>query len=319
MSAIFAGIDVAKEHLDLGLRPAASTERFANTPQGLAALCQTLQTIAPALIVLEATGGLAAPVVATLAIAGLPVVVVNPRQVRDFARATGHLAKTDQLDALVLAHFADAVRPEPRPLPDAASQQLAALLARRRQLVEMLTAERNRLTNALPAVRPRIEHHITWLEHELDDLEGQLEHEIRQNPVWRAKEQLLRTVKGVGPVLARTLLIDLPELGTLNRKQIAALVGVAPLNHDSGKHRGRRMIWGGRAHVRAALYMATLSATRYNPVIRTFYERLCQAGKPPKVALTACMRKLLTILNAMLKTGTPWRSTPDLPFELCES
>jgi len=307
----YVGIDVAKAHLDVALRPAGSTAQFAHSEAGIAALVVHLQTAAPALIVLEATGGLEVPVVAALAAAQLAVVVVNPRQVRDFAKATGKLAKTDRLDAQVLAHFAEAVRPEVRPLPDAESQRLAALLARRRQVVEMLTAERNRLHTAAAVVRPGLEAHITWLGQELSDLDQQTEQAIRQSPLWREKEQLLRTAKGVGPVVARTLLIDLPELGTLNRKQISALVGVAPLNRESGNWRGHRAVWGGRAQVRAALYMATLTAVRYNPVIRQFYERLRQAGKVPKVALTACMRKLLTILNAMLKHNQPWRAIPD--------
>jgi transposase len=307
----YAGIDVAKAHLDVALRPAGSRAQFAHSEAGIAALVAHMQAAAPALIVLEATGGLEVPVVAALAAAQLAVVVVNPRQVRDFAKATGKLAKTDRLDAQVLAHFAEAVRPEVRPLPDAESQRLAALLARRRQVVEMLTAERNRLHTATAVVRPGLEAHITWLAQELSDLDEQTEQAIRQSPLWREKEQLLRTAKGVGPVVARTLLIDLPELGTLNRKQISALVGVAPLNRESGNWRGHRAVWGGRAQVRAALYMATLTAVRYNPVIRQFYARLRQAGKVPKVALTACMRKLLTILNAMLKHNQPWRAIPD--------
>ena len=309
-TATYAGIDVAKAHLDLAVRPTGVTAQFANSAAGIAALLAHLQATPPALIVLEATGGLEVPVVAALAAAQLPVVVVNPRQVRDFAKATGQLAKTDRLDAQILAQFADVVRPPVRLLPDAESQRVAALLARRRQVVEMLTAERNRLGMAAQTLRERIAAHITWLEQELSDLDSQIDQAIRQSPLWREREQLLRSAKGVGPVVARTLLIELPELGTLNRKQISALVGVAPLNRDSGTLRGHRTIWGGRAHVRAALYMAALVAVRHNPVIRTFYERLRQAGKPAKVALTACMRKLLTILNAMLKHKQPWRNCP---------
>jgi len=307
---VFAGIDVAKSHLELALRPGGAPEQFANTEQGISALVARLQAVAPALVVLEATGGLEAALVAALGVAQVPVVVVNPRQVRDFAKASGKLAKTDRLDAQVLAHFGQALRPQPRPLPAAEQQRLAALLARRRQVIEMLTAERNRLATAVPAVRERIAGHIAWLEEELQTLDGTIAQAIQQSPLWRTKEAILRSAKGIGPVVAHTLLIDLPELGTLNRKQIAALVGVAPLNRDSGTLRGRRMVWGGRAHVRTALYMATLSAIRFNPVIRAFYQRLRQAGKPAKVALTACMRKLLTILNAMLKHMTPWREAP---------
>ena len=238
--------------------------------------------------------------------AGLPVVVVNPRQVRDFAKATGTLAKTDALDAAVLAHFAAAVRPTPRPLPDAATQSLAALVTRRRQLVEMLTAERNRLGSAPRVLRAEIQAHITWLKRRLGRLDADLHQAIRTSPAWRVQDDLLQSVPGVGPVLAVTLLASLPELGTLNRKAIAALVGVAPLNRDSGTRQGRRMVWGGRAAVRAVLYMGTLVAVRHNPVLRAFYQRLRAVGKLPKVALTACMRKLLTILNAMLKQQTRW-------------
>jgi transposase len=263
-------------------------------------------TPAPALIVLEATGGLELPLTGALAAAGLPVVVVNPRQVRDFAKATGRLAKTDALDAAVLAQFAEAVRPPLRPLPDAATQALSALLLRRRQLIAMLTAEKNRLGLAPTPVRKGITVHIRWLDGRLADLNEELAHTIRESPVWREKDDLLQSTPGVGPVLALTLVASLPELGTLTRQQIAALVGVAPLNRDSGRFRGTRRVWGGRAHVRAALYMSALVATRFNPVIRVFYQRLCAAGKIKKVALTACMRKLLTILNAMLRHQTPW-------------
>ncbi len=232
--------------------------------------------------------------------------VVNPRQVRDFARATGKLAKTDALDAQVLALFAELVQPTPRPLPDADALALSGLMARRRQLVAMLVAERNRLARALPPVRPGIQEHIVWLEEKRRELDGELNHALRESPLWQERENLLRSVPGIGPVVTLTLLAGLPELGTLDRKQIAALVGVAPLNRDSGVLRGRRTVWGGRGPVRTALYMATLVATRFNPVIRRFYQRLCSAGKPKKVALVASMRKLLTILNAMLKHHTRW-------------
>lgn len=247
------------------------------------------------------------PLAGALAAAALPVVVINPRQVRDFARATGQLAKTDRLDAQILARFAEAIWPSVRPVPDEQMQALAALVARRRQLLEMLTAEKNRLRLTARALQKRVQAHITWLEHELARLNTDLTTHMQQSPVWREKEDVLRSVPGVGPVLTTTLLANLPELGMLSRKEVAALVGVAPFPRDSGTLKGRRAIWGGRAHVRAALYMAALVATRRNPVIRTFYQRLCAAGKAKKLALTACMRKLLTILNAMVKSGTPWR------------
>jgi transposase len=271
-------------------------------------LVKRLAASKAALVVLEATAGMEMPVVAALAAAGLPVVAVNPRNAREFARATGRLAKTDIIDAHVLAQFGEALKPPLRPLPDAATQELNALVTRRHQLVEMITAEKNRLAQAVTkAVRASIREHIRWLERRLADIDQDLAGSIRQTPVWREKDELLRSVQGVGPVLSTTLLAGLPELGALGRKQIAALVGVAPLNRDSGRHRGKRMIWGGRARVREALYMGTLVATRFNPVIRAFYQRLLAAGKPKKVALTACMRKLLTILNAMARHDTPWQ------------
>lgn len=303
---IFVGIDVSKAQLDVAQRLAG---RFTvpNTEAGVTQLLTRLTAAPPSLIVLEATGGVELPLTGALAAAGLPVVVVNPRQIRDFAKATGQLAKTDALDAQVLAHFAEVVRPEPRPLPDAQTQELAALVTRRRQLIEMLTAEKNRLASARVVVRTQLRAHITWLEHALDQADRDLAEAIRQSPVWREKEELLRSVPGIGPVLTITLLANLPELGTLTHKQIAALVGVAPLNRDSGTLRGKRTVWGGRAQVRAALYMAAIVAVRFNPVIRAFYQRLCAAGKAKKVALVACMRKLLTIVNAMLKHRTAWR------------
>ena len=269
--------------------------------------CSRLQALTPALVVLEATGGLELELVGALAAAALPVVVVNPRQVRDFARATGRLAKTDALDAAVLAHFGEAVRPPLRALRDAESLALKALLGRRQQLVTMLVAERNRRGAAGAAVRPRIEAHIAWLEQERSELEDELRQTLQRSPVWRERDQLLRSVPGVGEQLSLTLLAELPELGRLNRRAIAALVGVAPFNRDSGRMRGRRTIWGAPARVRAMLYMGALSASRHNPVIRDCYQRLLAAGKPKKLALTACMRKLLVILNAMLKHHTPWR------------
>jgi len=242
--------------------------------------------------------------------AGLPVVVINPRQARDFAKATGQLAKTDAIDAAILAQFAEVVRPPVRPLPDAQTQELAALIARRRQLIEMRTAESNRLGSAAKRVRPGIAAHLRWLDTQVARVDQDLTQAIRQSPVWRARDDLLQSTPGVGPVVTTTLLAELPELGTLTGKQIAALVGVAPLNRDSGLVRGTRTVWGGRASVRAALYMSALVAVRHNPVIKAFYLRLRAAGKAPKVALIACMRKLLTILNAMLKHQTPWRYEP---------
>jgi transposase len=301
------GIDVAKGWLDVAVRPTDEHWRVANTEAELLTLVERLRTLSPQLVVLEATGGYERSAVAALGAVGLPVVVVNPRQIRDFAKATGRLAKTDALDAQVLAHFAEAVHPEPRPLSDAATQQLAALLERRAQVVGMLTAEKNRRQQAMARVRPLIEAHIAWLEAALDDLNQDLDQAVHASPLWRERDDLLRSVPGVGPILTLTLLADLPELGTLSHKQLAALVGVAPLNRDSGFSRGKRVIWGGRARVRSALYMSALSAVRYNPVLRAFWTRLREQGKPPKVALVACMHKLLTILNAMLKHQTPWQ------------
>jgi transposase len=304
----FVGIDVSKDRLDIALRPSSEHWTIDYTEAEVAQLVTRLKELQPALIVLEATGGLELPVAAVLAAAGLPVAIVNPRQVRDFARANGRLAKSDPLDADVLAHFGQALRPPVRPLPDAEAQQLAALVTRRRQLLEMLKAERNRLASSLPNMRSRIQAHIDWLKQDLQAVDADLDQTVRQTAIWREKDDLLRSAPGVGRVLASTLLSDLPELGQLNRKAIAALVGIAPLNQDSGKRRGKRIIWGGRSTVRDVLYMATLSATRYNPVIKEFYQRLLAAGKAPKVALVACMRKFLTILNAMLAHKTPWHS-----------
>jgi len=302
---IFVGIDVSLTRLDMAIRPGASSSH-AHDESAIATVVEQLRALSPTLIVLEATGGMEIPLTSALATAGLPVVVVNPRQVRDFAKASGRLAKTDALDAQVLAQFAEVLRPQPRPLPDAEARALAALLTRRRQLVEMLTAEKNRLLSASSPIRKRVRTHIVWLERELAHTNTDLAEAIRQSPVWREKDELLRSVPGVGPVLTSTLLANLPELGTLTHKQIAALVGVAPLNRDSGTLRGRRTVWGGRAQVRAVLYMSAIVAARFNPVIRVFYQRLQRAGKAKKVALTACMHKLLTILNAMLKHRTPW-------------
>jgi len=303
---MFIGIDVSKARLDVAMRPSAEKLSVSNDEAGIQALVTRLSEIKPALIVLEATGGLERSVSGALGSAQLPVVVVNPRQVRDFAKALGQLAKTDRIDAEVLAHFAEVIRPPLRPLPDKVSLELRALIARRRQLIEMMVAEKNRLSAASKAVRKRIEAHIRWLETELDRADKDLDQSIRQSPIWQEHQDLLRSVPGIGPVVSRTLLAELPELGRLNRKQIAALVGIAPLNCDSGTFRGRRGIWGGRATVRAVLYMAALVASRRNSVIRNFYKRLRDKGKAPKVALVACMHKLLTILNAMIKHKTRW-------------
>jgi len=305
-TASFIGIDVSKQQLDIAVRPGGESWTVAYDEGGLSALVARLRALAPTLIVLEATGGLEVVLAGARAAATLPVAVVNPRQVRDFARSTGTLAKTDRLDAQLLAQFAEALRPEPRPLPDAQAQELTALLQRRRQLVEMLTAEKNRLPLAARRIRPQLQAHIEWLHKQIAQFDEDLRQLIRSSPLWREKDDVLRSTPGVGPVLATTLVAALPELGRLTRRQIAALVGVAPLNRDSGTLRGRRAVWGGRAQVRAVLYMSTVVAVRHNPVLAAFYQRLRAAGKAPKLALTACMRKLLTILNAMLKHRTRW-------------
>jgi transposase len=302
------GIDVAKAHLDVAARPSGERWQVPNNEAGISQLLDRLRALAPELIVLEASGGWEVLAAGTLAEASLPVAVVNPRQVRDFARAIGQLAKTDALDAQVLARFAEVVHPTPRPLPDAAQQALAALLARRRQVLSRLVAERQRLGTARAPVRTRVQAHIRWLEQELAELDDDLGRALRQSPIWREREALLRSVPGIGPPTALTLLADLPELGQLDRKRIATLVGLAPLNCDSGTLRGKRVVWGGRARVRCALYMAALVATRHNPVLRTFYQRLLAAGKPKMVALTACMHKLLLILNALVRHHTAWHS-----------
>ena len=304
----YVGIDVAKAQLDVAVRPSGDRWEVPHDEAGVRQLVSHLKALEPVTVLLEASGGLELALVAALAAEAVPVVVVNPRQVRDFARATGKLAKTDALDAAVLAHFAEVVRPPVRPLRDAETQFLNSLVARRHQVITMLVSEKNRLSSAATvAVRPRIEVHIAWLERELDDLDKNLRQTLRQSPVWREKDDLLRTVPGVGEQLSLTLLAYLPELGTLDRRQIAALVGVAPFNRDSGTLRGKRTVWGGRARVRATLYMGALTASRFNPVIRDFYQRLLAYGKPKKAALVACMRKLLVILNSMLKHRSPWR------------
>lgn len=299
------GIDVAKDVLDVADYVTDKKRRFDNDEAGIGKLIEALKG-STALVVMESTGGYETPLAYALHKAGIPCAVVNPREVRDFARATKKLAKTDTIDAHVLAHFAAVIKPEPRPLTDEQTQELGAILARRRQITEMLTAEKNRMHTAQKRVRGSIQAHIDYLEKELEQLGSNLKGRIEESPVQREKYQLLQSVPGVGPNLSATLLIELPELGSLNRRQIAALVGVAPINRDSGLRRGKRSIWGGRPQVRTALYMAALVAARHNPVIRQFYTRLCEAGKAKKVALVACMRKLLTILNAMLKHHVTW-------------
>jgi transposase len=307
------GIDVAKAELVIVVRPSGELWTAANDEAGVRALVARLREMAPELIVLEATGGYELLVAAALAAAELPAVVVNPRQVREFAKATGQLAKTDRIDAGILALFAERIQPTVRVIPDPEARALEALITRRRQLLEMRQAEANRLGLVLgrrqQPIRKSLKKHIAYLDRELAMTESDLDRMVRASPIWRERDELLQSVPGVGPVVARTLLAELPELGQLNRRAIAKLAGVAPLNWDSGMWRGHRVVQGGRATVRTALYMAALVATRYNPVIKAFYQRLLAVGKPKKVALVACMRKLLTMLNHMLRTGQPWSLT----------
>jgi transposase len=303
------GIDVSKERLDVCFMPGTETFIVTNDQTGIESLLGRLRQSPPELVVLEASGRYERPVASALAAEEIAVAVVNPRQARDFAKATGRLAKTDRIDAQVLAHFAAAVEPRPSVLPDEEAQALQAILTRRRQLLEMHTAENNRLGMASTAVAKRIQAHIKWLQKELERTDAELDAAVEASTIWKENEALLRSVPGVGPVLARTLLAELPELGTLSHKRLSALVGVAPFNRDSGTFRGKREVWGGRAPVRAALYMGALVATRHNPVIKEFYGRLLAAGKPKKVALVACMRKLLSILNAVLRDRSPYQPT----------
>ena len=305
-SRIFIGIDVSKERLDIGSYPSGECQSVAHDDASIEGLVGQWREQRPRLIVLEATGGLERRISRALASAELRFTIVNPRHVRNFAKATGQLAKTDRMDALILARYAEAIRPAVRPLPDEATQELQALIARRRQIIEMMVAEKNRLRSAPKAVTKRIKAHLRWLEAELGRANKDLDQAIRQSPIWKENEDLLQSAPAIGPAVSRTLIAELPELGKLNRKQIAALVGIAPISRDSGKFKGHRSIWGGRATVRSCLYMAALVASRHNPTIRAFYNRLRTAGKCPKVALVACMRKLLTILNAMIKHRTPW-------------
>jgi transposase len=304
----YVGIDVSKGTLDVAMTPPDHAPwQTTNDPTGIAALVDRVGRQTPTLVVLEATGGYETAVVAALALAGVPVAVVNPRRVRDFARACGLLAKTDALDARVLAQFAAQAGPTPRPLPDDVHADLRAFVTRRHQLVEIRTAEVNRLATARRALQPSVREHISWLNRRIKDTDREIGALIEASPLWRTRDQLLQSTPGVGPTTSARLLVSLPELGSLTARQIAALVGVAPFNRDSGRWHGPRTTWGGRAPVRATLYMATLVATRHNPVIRPFYQRLCAAGKPRKVALVAAMRKLLVILNAMIKHQQPWQ------------
>jgi transposase len=307
---VFVGIDVSKKYLDIAAMTSSAVRRLANNPAGWLELVEQMLSLQPERIVLEASGGFERPVVMVLAAAGQPVCVVNPRQVRQFARSTGQLAKTDAIDARILARFAEAVRPELRLLADGPTHELQALVLRRLQIIEMLKAERNRLRLAASSVRPHLERSIAMMKVWQDEVEADLAEAVRNTPAWQATAKLLCSAPGAGPILAATLIALLPELGRLNRWQIAALVGVAPLNQDSGQFRGKRHVWGGRDHIRPALYMAALVASQHNPVIRAFYTRLLQAGKPRKLALTACMRKLLTILNALVRDGNPWQCKP---------
>ena len=308
---VFIGIDVSKQRLDVAQRPGGETWSVGNDEDGLQDLSRRLSAIEPALVLLEATGGLETPVVAALLEARLSVVVINPRQVRDFARATGELAKTDKIDAAILAHFAESARPEVRPFPDAATRELDALVGRRRQLLEMQTAEQNRLLRtSSKQVRKQIQTHLGWLRRQLLELNKDIDDFIKRSPAWREKDNLLQSIKGVGPVVSATLLGELPELGRLTRREIAKLVGVAPLNRDSGQFKGQRHIWGGRSSIRATLYMPILSAIQHNPTLREHYGRLTAAGKPKRVAQVACMRKLLVILNAAVRDGEIRKMVP---------
>ena len=303
----YAGIDVAKDHLDVAIMPSREKMQYSNDEGGIDKLVKRLKNLSIKLIVMEPTGGFEAPAAAALTAEGMSVAVVNARQVREYAKATGRLAKTDGIDALVMAEFAASIKPPARPLRDEETEEIKAMVSRRRQLLEMLTAEKNRMAMARKHLKPHILAHIKWLKKEVEGLDSDLRKRIEDSPVWRVKDNLLQSIPGVGKVLSATLLAELPELGNLNRRQIAALVGVAPFNRDSGYMKGKRSVWGGRAPIRAVLYMATLAGTRYNPVIKEFYQRLVQRGKAKKVALVACMRRLLTIMNAILKHQRAWQ------------
>lgn len=310
MEPVFAGIDVSKNWLDIGIIPQNQVKRFSYCDDDLVRLADFVKSANPVMVILEATGGLEIPLASTLVAENITVRIINPRQVRDFAKAMGILAKTDQIDALVLARFGERMKPDIRPLKDAEAQELSALNTRRRQLTGMLVMEKNRLSSCKSSGQSNIREHIAWLENCIKKIDKDMDTRIRKSPIWQEKAEILASFKGIGPVNTRTLLAELPELGTINNKKISALVGLAPLNCDSGKKIGKKIIWGGRAHVRSVLYMATVCAIKSNPVIETFYRRLIAAGKKPKVALTACMHKILIILNSMLRTHTRWN--PDL-------
>ncbi len=309
MAKAYVGVDVSKASLDVAVQGSEEHWSYANDSEGISQSVTALLRVGPQAVIVEATGGIEMTFVGSLVAAGIPVAVVNPRQIRDFAKATGRLAKTDKLDAVVLADFGAKVEPPIRPIPDAEAQQLKTLVTRRRQLLEMITAERHRLSGLSMAVKERVQSHIVWMQAEMKQTDDDISNAIRQSGIWKEKDRLLQSVPGVGPVLSATLIADLPELGTLNRKQIAALVGVAPFNQDSGTLHRKRRVSGGRSAVRPSLYMSALVATKHNPVIRSFYQRLSAKGKAKRVVLTACMRKLLTILNAMFKSRTLWRQT----------
>jgi transposase len=309
----FIGVDVSKKQLDVAIRPSGEGKAFSNDEAGIAALLEFIAPRSVKLLVVEATGGYEMLLVGHLLEKQIAVAIANPRQVRDFAKASGRLAKTDAIDAGVLAHFAEAIRPQPRPLPDKETQELHDLLTRRRQLQEMKVAEQNRLLLARGLTRRDIQTHINWLASRLKRTDKDIGSIVKDSPVWRARDELLQSVPAVGNITSARLLADLPELGKLSHKQIAALVGVAPLNRDSGTIHGKRTTWGGRAHVRHTLYMAALVGTRFNPDIKRFYERLLAAGKPKKLALIACMRKLLCHLNAICRDNRPWRENAPLP------
>lgn len=307
MSKVYAGIDISKEFLDMAILPSGEIKRYANDERGIENLASRLKRFSVLLVVMEPTGGLEAPLAAALTLEGINIAVVNARQIRDYAKARGKLAKTDKLDAIIMAEFAAVIKPPVREFRDEETEDIKAIVSRRRQLLEMLKAENNRLAIARKSLKPNILDHIEYLKKEIADWDRDLRERIEDSPIWRVKDNLLQSIPGVGKVLSATLLAELPELGKLNRRQIAALVGVAPFNRDSGLMRGKRSVWGGRASVRAVLYMAALVSTRFNPVIKSFYQRLLEKGKAKKVAIVACMRRLLTIMNAILKTKKAWQ------------
>ncbi|MBK7860676.1 MAG: IS110 family transposase [Archangiaceae bacterium] len=313
MSEVNIGVDVSKQKLDVSVRPTGECRTFANDEVGIEEVLAFCEGQHATRVLMEATGGYEVKLLAALVAAGLPAVSINPRQARDFAKANNRLAKTDRIDASVLAHFAEAIKPPMRDVPDDRTRELVELVQRRRQLIDMRTAEKNRLEHATPKVRQSIAKHIAWLNKRIDDIDEQTKKRIRQTPAWREKEELLTSVTGVGPTTALTLVSMLPELGKLNRKEIASLVGVAPFNRDSGAMKGRRTICGGRGGVRSVLYMAALSAIRTNPTLKATYQRLLSSGKPSKVALVACMRKLLVALNAMCRDRKEWAPHAPVP------